>query len=81
MIEEKVRRFIIEELTWEGSAQELTDDYPLIDRHVIDSMGMFHLVAFIESEFSVEVPDEELVPENFGSIEDIARYVRRREDR
>ncbi len=77
MIEERVRRFIVEELDWNGDPQELTGDYPLIDRHVLDSLGIFHLVSFVESEFSVQVADEDLVPENFGTIGDIARFVER----
>jgi acyl carrier protein len=75
MIEQYVRTFIISELGWNGSAQKLTDDYPLIEGGVVDSLGIFQLVSFVESEFGVDVDDEELVPENFGTIRSIARLV------
>jgi acyl carrier protein len=75
MIENALRVFILEDLNWNGRPQELTDDYPLIDRHVVDSMGLFQLVSFLESEFGVEILEEELVPANFGTIRDIAKLV------
>lgn len=80
MIEDDVRGFIIQELDWDASTGELTNDYPLIDRHVLDSLGIFQLVSFIESEFGVEVRDEELVPENFGTISSIAKLVGSKRD-
>lgn len=75
MIEDKVRTFIVEELNWDGSPSELTDEYPLIDRHVLDSLGLFQLVSFIEAEFGVSIDDEELTPEHFGTLQEIARLV------
>ena len=75
MIQDRLRAFMVEELNWPGSPNELTDDYPLLAKQVIDSLGMFEIVSFIESEFSVEIDNDELVPENFQTIGDIARFV------
>jgi acyl carrier protein len=75
MIENAIRQFIIDELRPPGAVAELTDDYPLLDRGTLDSLGLFHLVAFLEDEFGVAVEDEELVPQNFGTIHDIAMLV------
>ena len=74
MVQDRVRRFIKDELNWDGGG-ELTDDFPLIERQVLDSLGIFQLVSFLEEEFGIEVLDEELIPENFGTIEGIARLV------
>ena len=75
MVEDAIRQFIAEELSNNGAAQFLADDYPLLERQVLDSLGLFQLVGFLETEFGVEVDDEELVPGNFGTIGDIARLV------
>lgn len=75
MIESKLRDFIVRELSWNGSRDELTDDYPLIERRVLDSLGIFEVVTFVESEFGIEIVDEELVPEHFGTIDGIARLI------
>jgi acyl carrier protein len=75
MIEDAIRKFIAEELSSNGVGESITDDYPLLERQVLDSLGLFQLVGFLETEFGVEVDDEELVPSNFGTIADIARLV------
>jgi acyl carrier protein len=75
VIADEVRSFIVRELNWKGAPNELTNDYPLLDRQVLDSVGIFQLVSFVESEYGVEIGDEELVPENFGTIESIARLI------
>ncbi len=52
----------------------------LLDSGLIDSTGIYELVSFVESEFDVRVNDEEIVPENFESIESIARFVDAKRD-
>lgn len=72
---ESVRRFIIDELNWDGDASDLTEDYPLLEGGVLDSVGIFHLVGFLETEFGVELDDEELLPQNFESIGAVKQLV------
>lgn len=76
MIEEGLRQFILSEMPWDGSREELTYDAPLLTSGVVDSIGLFNIVSFIENEFSLEILDDELIPENFGTIRDIAHLVR-----
>ena len=45
---------------------------------VIDSLGILDLVHFLENEFSVQITDEELLPENFESLEAVSFFVRQK---
>lgn len=72
---DRVREYIGRELARGRPAAELTDDLPLIGERVIDSLGIFQLVAFIEDELGVEVGDDEVVMENFATIAAVARFV------
>jgi acyl carrier protein len=72
--ENRLRSFIADELHGDGR-EKLTDEYPLIERGVVDSMGILSVVSFIESEFGVEIEDEELVSENFGTIAGMTRLI------
>ena len=74
-VEEKIRQLIVEELDWQGSPEELTDDMPLIERDIVDSAGVFFIISFIEEEFDIEVGYEDLVADNFASIAEISRLV------
>ena len=70
-----VRDFVCEELNFRGSKDQLSDEYPLLENEVVDSMGLFHLVGFLERTFDVVIPDEDLVPEHFGTIRGIAALI------
>lgn len=76
MIENDIRQFIVDELQFDGSTEGLPDDLPLIEKNVLDSLGLFHLVGYLESTYGIEVLDEELVSDHFGTIHNIAGFVR-----
>lgn len=40
-----------------------------------DSLGILELLVWLESEFSITIPDEELIVDNFTSISKMADYV------
>jgi acyl carrier protein len=44
----------------------------------IDSMSVMRLVGFIQHEFSITIPNEDLVVENFRSIDAIDSYLSER---
>jgi acyl carrier protein len=72
---ERIRDFIIDQLRWRGSRRSLTEDRPLITDRILDSLAIFDLVSFLEAEFGIEVLDEELVLENFGTIAAIEAFI------
>jgi acyl carrier protein len=72
---DQVRRIIIEELRLPVDAAELTDDYPLLERAVLDSTSLLELVDSLEGRCGVVIDEEDLVPEHFGTIADIGALV------
>jgi acyl carrier protein len=78
MIEARVRDFIASRLLWD-SAQDLRDDYPLLESNSIDSLGIYELLSFIEREFDVQIDETEILVKNFRDIASIARLVRSKE--
>jgi acyl carrier protein len=73
--EQRIRTFIRDDLNKGKDVGELADDYPLIENQVIDSLGIFETVQFLEREFGTSIEDEDLLLDNFGTIADIARLV------
>ena len=51
---------------------------PLFETGVLDSFGLPDLVAALEKEFSIRIPDSDLRPKNFSSIEQIEKYLESR---
>jgi acyl carrier protein len=73
--QDRLRDYILREVAPEETPARLTDDLPLIENGVVDSLGIFHIVSFVEREFGVAINDDELAPEHFGTIASIARLV------
>ena len=71
-IEGKLKAFLEENHV---SDHDVGLDEGLLDSGLIDSAGIFDLVAFIESTFGVEISDEETVPEHFDTLRAIAAFV------
>jgi len=61
-----------------GRSVSLADDQDLLSAGVIDSLGILRVVAFIEERFGLRVPDEDVVFENFQSIQAMGDYVAHR---
>jgi len=59
------------------AACQVERDTQLIEQGVLDSIEILNLVSFIEERFSVFLPIEEFVPENFQTPETIASLVER----
>jgi len=74
-IKSKIRDFIVENFLF-GSADELNDDSSFLDGGIIDSTGVLELVEFLEEDFSISIDDEELIPENLDSINNVAAFLK-----
>jgi acyl carrier protein len=73
-----VRRFIGENFLFRDDGDAITHDQSLLDAGIIDSTGVLELVCFLETTFSIEVQDDEMLPENLDSIRAISNYVSRK---
>lgn len=69
-----VRNFIIENFLFDDDGS-LKDDTSFLDEGIIDSTGILELVEFLDEEFSITIEDEELVPENLDSINNVSKFV------
>ncbi|MCP4690341.1 MAG: acyl carrier protein [Desulfobacterales bacterium] len=74
---EEIKNFIVENFLF-GDDSGLADDTSFLEEGIIDSTGVLELVTFLEEEFLIEVEDEELTPENLGSINHVAAYLARK---
>jgi acyl carrier protein len=75
---EKIKAFIVENFMF-GSSDGLTDDTSFLDDGIIDSTGILELVDFLEQEFGIKIEDEELVPENLDSINNVDAFIARKQ--
>jgi acyl carrier protein len=74
-VEQEIRAFLAENFPLGADANGLPTDASLLEAGVIDSTGVLELIGFLESQYGIEVADDELLPENLDSIANIVRFV------
>lgn len=74
-IAEKIHAYITETFLYDREDMLLTNDLPLIDQRVIDSLGLLRLIAFLEEVFGITLDPEGIVLDNFETIDVVADVV------
>jgi acyl carrier protein len=74
-LEARIAAAVAEESTWTGTPEALAE-VRLIDEQVLDSQSLFTLVARLEADFGISVPDEDILPDHFETIGTIVELVR-----
>ena len=72
--------YIIRQLLGGRNGLQLAPEDDLLGSGLIDSMGMMSLVAFVENQFELKVPPEDITIENFINVEAIENYLEKRKE-
>jgi acyl carrier protein len=78
-VKKQIRDFIVQNALFGSSERNFNDEDSFLEKEIIDSTGVLELVSFVEERFGIEVGDEELIPDNFDSINKLGEYVRRKQ--
>ena len=70
--------YIVEEVAATRPPQPPAPDFPIIESGLVDSLGLFKLIAFVEERLKVKIAPEEIVLENFATIGAIVALVQKR---
>lgn len=76
-LEPKIRTFITTNF-YVPDGDSLAADASLLDKGIVDSTGVLEVISFLESEFGIQVGDDEMVAENLDSIARITAFVQRK---
>lgn len=70
-----LEKFVLTEIAADLGKQSLVPDEDLLEQGIIDSLGLLKLVVFIEKTHGIKVMDEEVVPENFQSLNSMVKLI------
>ena len=72
---ETIREFVAVNFLFDETTDVLPDNASLLKLGIVDSTGVLSLLLFAEEQFGIEVPDTDVTPEHFDSVERLAAYV------
>ena len=71
-----IREYLIEASLCDK--EKISDETLIFEQGLLDSMGLLFLVQFLNDEFKVIINDQELLTENFASINAIVSFLERK---
>ncbi|MEU9504859.1 hypothetical protein AB0D32_01070 [Micromonospora sp. NPDC048170] len=74
-VKDTIRRFILDDLEWPGSAEQLSDEFSLVDEGVLDSLNLLEMAHFVQSHYRIRVDEEDIVASNFETLTAIEAFV------
>jgi acyl carrier protein len=78
LLHDELRQFVTDNFMFGKPYEGFADDDSFIERGIIDSTAVMELMAFLEAHYRIKLQDPELIPDNFDSINKLARFVESR---
>jgi acyl carrier protein len=72
---ERLEKFLLTEIAADLGRKSLVPDEDLLEQGIIDSLGILKLILFIEETYGIKIIDEEIVPENFQTLNVMVKFV------
>lgn len=74
-IEAQIRSYILENFLYTNDEGKLNNTDSFLEDGIVDSTGILELLMFVEETFGIEVADEEVLPDNFDSVDQLKNYI------
>jgi acyl carrier protein len=71
--------FIVTNFLFGDGSRAPQEGDSLVEGGIIDSTGVMELIEFLESQFGIEVSDEDTVPSNLDTVANLTRFVLRKQ--
>lgn len=68
-------RTILKQNGGQAATSEFSDDESLLEAGIIDSFSMVDLISQLEKTYDIKIDEDDMMPENFDSVNAIAEFV------
>jgi acyl carrier protein len=77
-IKQPIRQYVLQNFLFTDDESALVDGDSFLSGGIIDSTGVLEIMYFIEDTFGIKVEDEEMLPENLDSVDNLVAFVSRK---
>ncbi|MBB6479266.1 acyl carrier protein [Spirochaeta isovalerica] len=75
---QEIRKFIIGNFLFGNASEMVGESDSFMENGIIDSTGILELIEHVEEQYSITVEDDELIPENLDSLENISAFIQKK---
>ncbi len=72
-----IKDFIINNFLF-GEDNGFNGDTSFLEAGIVDSMGILELISFLEETFNIKIEDDELIPQNLDSLNNIVNFLKKK---
>jgi acyl carrier protein len=76
--EAKIRNYILENYLFTDDQAALDNADSFLNKGILDSTGILEVIYFLEDDFGIKIEDEEMIPENLDSVDNILSFLERK---
>ena len=76
-LKSEIKNFIIENFLY-GQNDGFGEDVSFMQKGIIDSTGIVELISFVEEKYGISIADDELIPDNFDSVNKLSAFINRK---
>jgi acyl carrier protein len=73
--ESKVREFVLKNYLFTTEQSALKSEDSFMKSGIMDSTGILEMIMFLHDEFGVDVMDDEMIPENLDSVQNVVAFL------
>ena len=77
-IEQQLREYILDNFLFTDDQSILNNGDSFLVKGILDSTGILEVIYFLEDEFGIKIEDEEMIPENLDSINNLVAFVNKK---
>ena len=74
-VEEKTRNYILDNFLFTDDQSALSNSDSFLKKGIVDSTGMLEIIYFLEDDFQISVAEDEMIPDNLDSVDNIVALV------
>ena len=61
-----------------GDENDLKNNASLLENGIIDSTGVLELISFLEETYKITIEDDEMIPDNLDSMNNINNFLKKK---
>ncbi len=75
---ESIKEFVVENFLF-GDGDKVGNETDFFEESIIDSTGILELVCFVEETYNLTISDDEIVQQNFSSVNNVASFIEKKQ--
>ena len=74
-VKDQVKAYLLDNFLMGDADLDIDNETSFMKSHILDSTGFIELISYLEEQFKIRVSDDEMVPENLDSLNNIELFL------